>query len=68
MSESSDIDSISGGSMPRPYSKDLRSRVIKAAGASRGEAAERYEISASAVGLWTQRWAETGSVIEDLDI
>jgi transposase len=63
MSESSDIDSISGGSMPRPYSNDLRSRVIEAveAGASRREAAERYEISASAVVLWTQRWAETGS-------
>jgi transposase len=31
--------------MPRPYSQDLRARVIEAveAGASRREAAERYE-------------------------
>ncbi len=50
MSESSGIDSISGGSMPKPYSNDLRARVIEAieTGASRREAAERYEISASA--------------------
>jgi transposase len=49
--------------MPRPYSQDLRARVIEAveAGASRREAAERYEISASAAVLWMQRWEETGS-------
>src|SRR6266567_2278478 len=63
MSESSGIDSISGGSMPKPYSNDLRARVIETieAGASRREAAERYEISASAAVLWAQRWEETGS-------
>ncbi len=63
MSESSGIDSISGGSMPKPYSNDLRTRVIEAieAGASRREAAERYEISASAAVLWAQRWEQTGS-------
>lgn len=63
MSESGGIDSISGGSMPKPYSNDLRARVIEAieAGASRREAAERYEISASAAVLWAQRWEETGS-------
>jgi len=63
MRESSDIDSMSGDPMPRPYSQDLRARLIEAveAGASRREAAERYEISASAGVLWTQRRKETGS-------
>lgn len=50
--------------MPKAYSSDLRARVIDAieAGASRREAAERYEISASVVIIWAQRWEETGSV------
>ena len=50
--------------MPKPYSSDLRARVIEAieAGASRREAAERYAISASVVIIWAQRWEETGSV------
>jgi hypothetical protein len=30
MRESSGIDSISGGSMPKAYSNDLRARVIEA--------------------------------------
>ena len=49
--------------MPRPYSNDLRARVIEAieSGASRREAADRYELSASVVVLWTQRWEQTGS-------
>ena len=40
--------------MPRPYSNDLRARVIEAieAGASCREVAERYELSASVVVLW----------------
>jgi transposase len=65
MSESSGIDSIlKGQSMPRPYSNDLRARVIEAieAGASRREAADQYELSPSVVVLWAQRWEETGSV------
>jgi transposase len=67
MSESASIDSIrggSGGSMPRPYSNDLRARVIEdiQAGASRREAADRYELSPSVVVIWAQRWNETGSV------
>ena len=44
MSESVGTDSIlRGQSMPRPYSNDLRARVIEAieAGASRREAADR---------------------------
>ena len=50
--------------MPRPYSNDLRARVIAEieAGASRRETAERYELSASVVVIWAQRWEETGSV------
>ena len=63
MRESNGIDSILGGSMPKAYSNDLRARVIEAieAGASRREAAERYEIGASTAVLWRQRWEETGS-------
>ena len=39
--------------MPRPYSGDLRARVIEdiSTGASRREAAERYGVSPSAVVL-----------------
>src|SRR5262245_61244240 len=65
MSESAGIDSIlREQSMPRPYSNDLRARVIEAleAGASRREAADRYELSPSVVVIWAQRWEETGSV------
>jgi len=64
MSESAGIDSILGQTMPRPYSNDLRARVIEEieAGASRREAAERYELSPSVVVIWAQRWEQTGSV------
>jgi transposase len=50
--------------MPKPYSGDLRVRVIEeiATGASRREAAERYGISASVVVIWAQRFEKTGSV------
>jgi len=65
MSESVGIDSISGRkTMPKPYSGDLRARVIEevTTGASRREAAERYGISASVVVIWAQRFEKTGSV------
>src|SRR5260370_11674234 len=65
MSESVGIDSISGRkTMPKPYSGDLRARVIEevTTGASRREAAERYGISASVVVIWVQRFEKTGSV------
>jgi transposase len=64
MSESDGIDSISGGTMPKPYSLDLRERVIESieAGASRREAAELYGISPSIVVIWAQRWKATGSI------
>ena len=50
--------------MPKPYSVDLRARVIEdvETGVSRREAAERYGISPSVVVIWVQRFEETGSV------
>ena len=50
--------------MPKPYSDDLRGRVIEdvVTGASRREAAERYGISPSVVVIWAQRFEATGSV------
>jgi len=50
--------------MPKPYSQDLRMRVVEAVegGASRREVAELYEISPSVVVIWMQRWSETGSI------
>jgi transposase len=64
MSESDGIDSISGGTMPKPYSRDLRERVIESieAGASRREAAELYGISPSVVVIWVQRCKATGGI------
>ena len=64
MSESLCIDSpLRGWTMPKSYSGDLRERVIEAveAGASRREAGERFEISASSSVRWLQRWHENGS-------
>jgi len=50
--------------MPKPYSGDLRARVIEevVTGASRREAADRFGISASVVVIWAQRFEATGSV------
>src|ERR1700745_1508768 len=44
--------------MPKAYSCDLRERVITAVetGASRREAAERFEVSVASAGKWLQRW------------
>ena|SRR6266446_6377546 len=44
--------------MPKSYSADLRERVIEAVemGASRHEAAERFEVSVSSAVKWLQRW------------
>ncbi len=54
--------------MPKPYSMDLRARVIEAvtAGASRRQAAEDYAVAASTVVLWAQRFEATGSVAAKL--
>ena len=57
MSESLGIDSLSRGlAMPRSYSADLCERVIEAVemGASRHEAADRFEVSVSSVVKWHQ--------------
>ncbi|MFL9827737.1 helix-turn-helix domain-containing protein, partial [Rhodoplanes sp. SY1] len=49
--------------MSRAYSTDLRARVIEAvaAGASRREAAERFDVSVSSAVRWLQRWRDEGS-------
>ena len=50
--------------MPKPYSNDLRSRVIEAMeeGATREEAAERHRLSLSSVGRFLRLKRETGTV------
>ena len=50
--------------MPKPCSLDLRMRVLREveAGASRREAAECVEVSASSTIKWMQRLNETGSI------
>jgi transposase len=54
--------------MPKAYSGDLRERVIEAVetGASRREAAERFEVSASSAIKWLQRWHERRSAAPKL--
>lgn len=49
--------------MSRPYSLDLRERVVAAieAGASRHEAAERFEVSISSAIRWMQRFVQSGT-------
>ena len=49
--------------MPKAYSGDLRERVIEAveAGASRREAAERFEVSVASAIKWLQRWDDERS-------
>ena len=48
--------------MPRPYSGDLRRRVIGVVetGASRREAAELFDIDPSSAVRWVRCWKETG--------
>jgi transposase len=49
--------------MPKAYSTDIRGRVIARveSGASRREAAEHFEISASAAVKWVKCFRDTGS-------
>ena len=49
--------------MPKSYSQDLRERVIEAVemGASRHEAADRFEVSVSSAVKWLQRWRQSKS-------
>jgi len=53
--------------MVRPYSMDLRERLVAAveAGESRRSAARRYGVSASVAVKWVQRLERTGSVAPD---
>src|SRR6185295_8560822 len=52
-----------GLAVPKAYSCDLRERVIEAvaAGASRREAAERFEVSVASAVKWVQRWRDDNS-------
>ena len=64
MGESVCIDSPWRGlGMPKACSNELRERVIKAVemGASRREAAERFDVSASSAVKWLQRWRDSRS-------
>jgi transposase len=64
MSESLCIDSpLRELAMPKAYSGDLRERVIEAIeiGATRREAAERFEVSVSSAVKWVQRWRKSRS-------
>ena len=51
--------------MPKPYSQDLRERVVAAVtgGLSRHAAAKHFQVSVSSAIRWMQRWQETGEVI-----
>jgi transposase len=63
MSESTGIESILGdGTMPKAYSADMRERVIARveSGASRREAAEHYDVSASTAVIWVKCFHESG--------
>lgn len=51
--------------MAKPYSMDLRERVVAAVergGLSRHQAAARFELGVSTVIKWVRRFRETGSV------
>lgn len=51
--------------MAKPYSADLRERVVRAVahdGLSRRAAAQRFGIGVSTVITWMQRWRDTGDV------
>jgi transposase len=50
--------------MARPYSSDLRARVVEAVdeGATRYEAAERFGISVASAVRWHQAWRNEGTI------
>jgi len=50
--------------MARPYSRDLRERVVRAVegGLSRRKAAAVFELAASTVVAWVRVWRESGSL------
>ena len=49
--------------MTRPYSSDLRARVVEAIneGATRLEAADRFDVSVSSAVRWHQSWRRDGT-------
>jgi transposase len=53
--------------MGKPYSTDLRERVVAAIknGMSTGEAAKRFAVSKAAAGEWARRERRTGTVEPD---
>jgi transposase len=53
-----------GCAMTKPYSTDLRVRVIEAVdeGATRQEAAERFGVSVSSAVRWHQTWRHEGTI------
>jgi Homeodomain-like domain len=62
-SDSVSIDSLwGGGTMPKAYSADMRTRVIARleSGASRREAAEHYDVSASTAVIWVKCLSRDG--------
>ena len=66
LSESIGIDSLWGAwTMPRAYSADMRARVIARveSGASRREAAEYYDVSASTAVIWVRCFRESGRCV-----
>ena len=50
--------------MPKPYSRDLRERVLAAVagGKSRHAAAAQFAVSPSSAIRWVQRWQASGEV------
>jgi transposase len=50
--------------MAKPYSQDLRERVVEAveAGATRHAAAARFEVSVASAIRWMQRWQASGEI------
>jgi transposase len=50
--------------MPKPYSQDLRERVVAAVagGKTRHAAAAQFRVSVSSAIRWAQRWEATGEV------
>jgi len=55
--------------MPKAYSADMRGRVIAEVegGASRREAAEEFEVSASTAIIWVKCFRETGRCAANLN-
>lgn len=57
--------------MPKPYSYDLRQKVIQAielGGMSQNQAAIVFHISRSTINLWCQRQAHTGDCKAKLNL